>query len=310
MAACLRPLTESAVRTPRLLVICVLLLLSAILFRWQCNTSPSNWTSHSGYQSNHQLPCLIQRVLSDRGANLLHSWTDDELFQRSITASMSFEKKFTSGKMNDSSLDKILAPANSAVPNAKNSALLQNIQDYIQADRIDCLELTESGRGKPKLAFLFLTTNSKLPFASLWNLFFKGNENLYSIYIHSDPLLLNQQNRNIGAFWGRFIPSGQTQHGTASLIQATRRLFANALLDDPLNEYFALVSEHCIPLYSFKYIYSKITASNQSFLQMDNNWPYLQSRCMLSGRTLLSNYAAYGGSERIDRVHLDLHKLE
>lgn len=39
---------------------------------------------------------------------------------------------------------------------------------------------------KPKVAFLFLT-QYKLPLAPLWELFFKGYEDLYSIYVHTYP---------------------------------------------------------------------------------------------------------------------------
>jgi len=38
----------------------------------------------------------------------------------------------------------------------------------------------------PKIAFMFLT-KGPLPMAPLWEKFFKGNERLYSIYIHSLP---------------------------------------------------------------------------------------------------------------------------
>ncbi|KAJ7519735.1 hypothetical protein O6H91_20G054000 [Diphasiastrum complanatum] len=280
MAACFGPLTESVImRIPRLLLICVVLLLSAILFSWQF-ISPTNWTFASGFHPNH-LPCLINKVLSKRGANLLHGWTDDELFERSIVVSTFFSRNLSAGEINGSSFDEILALDNVSGANSRDSALVQNVQGYI-----DCLERTVSGEGKPKIAFLFLTRDSKLPFAPLWNLFFKGKENLYSIYVHSDPSLFNLQNRNIGIFWGRFISSGQTQHGTASLIQAARRLLANALLDDPLNEYFALLSEHCIPLHSFKYIYDKITASSQSFQDI-GDWPYLLGRYDARGKDVM-----------------------
>lgn len=39
---------------------------------------------------------------------------------------------------------------------------------------------------KPKIAFMFLT-KGPLPLAPLWERFFKGNEDKYSIYVHSLP---------------------------------------------------------------------------------------------------------------------------
>ena len=38
----------------------------------------------------------------------------------------------------------------------------------------------------PKVAFLFLT-KGPLPLAPLWDLFFKGHQGLYSIFVHSNP---------------------------------------------------------------------------------------------------------------------------
>ncbi|XP_020594321.1 uncharacterized protein LOC110034394, partial [Phalaenopsis equestris] len=40
--------------------------------------------------------------------------------------------------------------------------------------------------GVPKVAFMFLT-RGPLPLSPLWERFFKGNEGLYSIYVHSLP---------------------------------------------------------------------------------------------------------------------------
>lgn len=57
----------------------------------------------------------------------------------------------------------------------------------------------------PKIAFMFLT-RGPLPLAPLWDKFFKGNEKLYSIYIHSlpsyEPGFLPSS-----SFYGRQIPS-------------------------------------------------------------------------------------------------------
>ncbi|KAE8691035.1 outer envelope protein 80 [Hibiscus syriacus] len=52
-------------------------------------------------------------------------------------------------------------------------------------------------------------------------------------------------------------------HYSLTLISATRRLLATAILDDPSNEYFAVVSQYCIPHHSFNYIYrSHFTSKN------------------------------------------------
>lgn len=57
----------------------------------------------------------------------------------------------------------------------------------------------------PKIAFMFLT-RGPLPMSPLWDKFFKGNEKLYSIYIHSSPSY-DPDFPTSSAFYGRQIPS-------------------------------------------------------------------------------------------------------
>ncbi|KAI3470658.1 hypothetical protein Pfo_027321 [Paulownia fortunei] len=108
---------------------------------------------------------------------------------------------------------------------------------------------------KPKIAFLFLT-NTDLHFASLWQQFFQNNEALYNIYIHADRS--SKISPPGGVFSGRFIAAKKTERANPTLISAARRLLAIALLDDPLNSFFAIVSQHCIPLHSFQYVYNSL----------------------------------------------------
>ncbi|CAN4100113.1 unnamed protein product [Withania somnifera] len=91
-----------------------------------------------------------------------------------------------------------------------------------------------------KMAFMFLT-RGPLPVAPLWERFFKGNEELYSIYIHNLPSY-NSDFPTSSVFHGRQIPSQVVQWGTISIINAERRLLANALLGIS-NEWFILLSE-------------------------------------------------------------------
>ncbi|KAK4409127.1 hypothetical protein Sango_0493700 [Sesamum angolense] len=107
---------------------------------------------------------------------------------------------------------------------------------------------------RPKIAFLFLT-NSPLHFAPLWERFFANvTPKHYNIYIHAYPLVKIPPPE--GVFKGKIIPSKRTQRSSPTLISAARRLLATAMLDDPSNAYFALISQHCIPLHSFNYLYS------------------------------------------------------
>jgi len=57
----------------------------------------------------------------------------------------------------------------------------------------------------PKVAFMFLTKGPVL-LAPLWERFFKGNEGLYSIYVHSHPSF-NETVPESSVFHGRNIPS-------------------------------------------------------------------------------------------------------
>ncbi|KAI9085526.1 hypothetical protein K1719_032369 [Acacia pycnantha] len=67
-------------------------------------------------------------------------------------------------------------------------------------------------------------------------------------------------------FFGRRIPSQPVFWGTSSMIDAERRLVANALLDDSSNQQFVLLSESCIPLFNFKTVYNYLINSSLSFL--------------------------------------------
>ena len=53
--------------------------------------------------------------------------------------------------------------------------------------------------------------------------------------------------------------------GQATMVDAERRLLANALLDFS-NERFMLLSETCIPLFNFTTIYNYLINSNHSFV--------------------------------------------
>ncbi|KAK9699955.1 hypothetical protein RND81_08G206600 [Saponaria officinalis] len=132
--------------------------------------------------------------------------------------------------------------------------------------------------GPKKVAFLFLTT-TPLPFAPLWEMFFNQStqKDKYNIYIHTDPKLLNYPSYNTtppftGVFSGRVIPSSKpTRRNTPTLITAARRLLAHALLDDPNNYMFTLLSGACVPLHSFNFTYNTLTSSNKSFIEILNN---------------------------------------
>ncbi|WCJ25352.1 Core-2/I-branching beta-1 6-N-acetylglucosaminyltransferase family protein [Euphorbia peplus] len=119
-----------------------------------------------------------------------------------------------------------------------------------------------------KVAFMFLAYGS-LPFAPLWEKYFKGQEGLYSIYVHPHPSH-NDSWPPSSMFFGRRIPSKAVYWGTKSMMDAERRLLANALLDTS-NQRFILLSESCIPVMNFKTTYDYLMNTNLSFVEIYDN---------------------------------------
>ncbi|XP_057778685.1 glycosyltransferase BC10-like [Salvia miltiorrhiza] len=142
----------------------------------------------------------------------------------------------------------------------------------------------------PKIAFLILT-NSDLHFAPLWELFFRGHHGLYNVYVHADPSATVAAPG--GVFAGRFIAAKKTQRASPTLISAARRLLATALLDDASNSYFALVSQHCIPLHSFRYMYDYLFRPPsslplyRSFIEVSSIKPNLWDRYGARGKDVM-----------------------
>uniref|UniRef100_A0ACD5ZYL2 Uncharacterized protein n=1 Tax=Avena sativa TaxID=4498 RepID=A0ACD5ZYL2_AVESA len=119
----------------------------------------------------------------------------------------------------------------------------------------------------PKVAFLFLT-RGPLPFARLWERFFRGHRGLYSVYVHALPdYVLNVSSSS--PFYGRQIPSQEVSWGSITLVDAEKRLLANALLDHS-NQRFVLVSESCVPVYNFRTVYEYLVNSAHSYVESYN----------------------------------------
>ncbi|KAI3729458.1 hypothetical protein L6452_18118 [Arctium lappa] len=117
----------------------------------------------------------------------------------------------------------------------------------------------------PKVAFMFLTRGSVL-LSPLWEMFFKGHHGLFNIYVHTSASSSNSTLPIHSVFHGRRIPSKDVEWGKVSMIEAERRLLANALLDFS-NQRFVLLSEACIPLFNFSTIYSYLINSNHNYIE-------------------------------------------
>ncbi|KAH9322242.1 hypothetical protein KI387_016881 [Taxus chinensis] len=121
--------------------------------------------------------------------------------------------------------------------------------------------------GKAKVAFLFLARH-RLHLDFMWHHFFAGaKEPNFSIFIHSRPgFAYNQNTTTCTFFYGRQISDSiRVGWGEASMIEAERILLRKAL-EDPANQRFILVSDSCVPLYNFSYIYDYVMSSPKSFV--------------------------------------------
>lgn len=121
--------------------------------------------------------------------------------------------------------------------------------------------------GPPKIAFLFLVRRG-LPLDFLWGSFFENADmGNFSIYVHSEPgFEFDESTTRSRFFYGRQLKSSiQVIWGESSMIEA-ERLLLDAALEDPANQRFVLLSDSCVPLYNFSYIYSYLMASPRSFV--------------------------------------------
>ncbi|KAL7164214.1 hypothetical protein ACSBR2_040180 [Camellia fascicularis] len=128
-----------------------------------------------------------------------------------------------------------------------------------------------SPKSPKKLAFMFLTT-TPLPLSPLWEIYFNHTPpNLYNLYIHADPTFPYDP-PFCGVFSNRVIPSSKpTRRYSPTLISAARRLLSHALLHDPSNSMFALLSPSCIPLHSFNFTHKTLIRSTKSFIEILNH---------------------------------------
>lgn len=120
----------------------------------------------------------------------------------------------------------------------------------------------------PKVAFLFLTKGD-LPLDFLWDRFFQAAPAAkpYSIYIHAPPgIHYNSSVTRFSRFQGRNIANPtKVEWGEASMVDAERRLLA-AALEDGRNQRFILLSDSCIFLHDYSFVYDYVTMSSRSFL--------------------------------------------
>ncbi|KAK7311064.1 hypothetical protein RJT34_08954 [Clitoria ternatea] len=162
-------------------------------------------------------------------------------------------------------------PKSTSILKHPNKKSQEEIQD--QHDELLFELATTHTNPKPirpnKIAFMFLTTKP-LPFAPQWESYFNQTpKNLFNIYIHADPTFPYNNPPFSGVFFNRVIVSKPTKRFSPTLVAAARRLLAHALIHDPSNSIFVLLSPSCIPLHSFNFTYHALLCSGgKSFIEI------------------------------------------
>ncbi|KAG6384824.1 hypothetical protein SASPL_153643 [Salvia splendens] len=136
----------------------------------------------------------------------------------------------------------------------------------------DILDMPPAIQTTPKIAFLFLTPGA-LPFEKLWDKFFQLDllmllstrvmkVDSLSMYMHPR---INLYILAVTLSTGKFVAARCVVWGKISMVDAERRLLGHAL-KDPGNQHFVLLSDSCIPLRDFDFVYNYLMYTNVSFV--------------------------------------------
>ncbi|KAG2568606.1 glycosyltransferase BC10-like isoform X2 [Panicum virgatum] len=125
-----------------------------------------------------------------------------------------------------------------------------------------------------KIAFMFLTPGT-LPFERLWEKFFEGHDGKYTIYVHAS----REKPEHVSPiFIGREIHSEKVTWGQISMVDAERRLLANALQDID-NQHFVLLSDSFIDCFydpgphgNFRYSQNMLPEVTESDFRKGSQW--------------------------------------
>lgn len=114
-----------------------------------------------------------------------------------------------------------------------------------------------------KIALCFLTYGN-LSQPKLWSRIINENKDKLNVYIHNKNNFIDTE-YNLERFCIK-NKEEKTAWGHISLVRATLRLFEEAYKNEE-NVAFILLSDKCIPLYDFDFIYNKIFSMNTNMLQ-------------------------------------------
>jgi hypothetical protein len=115
----------------------------------------------------------------------------------------------------------------------------------------------------PKVALLFLT-RGPMPMEPIWRCFLGDGaawQRLFSLYAHPPPAFSYPA---ASLFAGREVAGRvEVAWGQHSVVEAERRLL-QAALGDPQNQWFVLLSEDAVPLYSAAQAYAQLASERRS----------------------------------------------
>lgn len=154
---------------------------------------------------------------------------------------------------------------------------------------------------KPKIAFLFMIYDS-IAHEETWNNYFKhADPNKYVVLIHyktQNPLKYFES--------AKLKDCVATVHADISLVKAQNLLLAEAMKDPSVYK-MIILSDTCIPLKSFNYVYDKMTRDNNGYFNespQSHSFPrcypalkyvpreeiYKSSQWFIANRTHAENY--------------------
>ena len=113
-----------------------------------------------------------------------------------------------------------------------------------------------------KIALCFLTYGN-LSQPKLWSRIINENNDKLNVYIHNKNNFIDTE-YNLERFCIK-NKEEKTAWGHISLVRATLRLFEEAYKNEE-NVAFILLSDKCIPLYDFDFIYNKIFSMNTNIM--------------------------------------------
>jgi hypothetical protein len=117
-----------------------------------------------------------------------------------------------------------------------------------------------------KIALCFLTIDN-LSQPELWSRIINKNKDKLNVYIHNKVDFVDEE---YGLHNYCIKNRIETEWGKKTLVQATLNLFRTAFTHDNNNEFFILLSDTCIPLYNFDYIYKTINNINTNIIYSDD----------------------------------------